>query len=194
MTVIAYSTKHRILAADSRASDDKGEYHLTDCQKVYRLKNGALLGLAGDGDSRDLQTLLEKATPRKMPSRAQLVELKLDATALLVFPKGQVFMITAEYMKSRESWTGEVMPIRDRYVAIGSGQAYAYGAMEAGADPIKAVRAACRRDLLCALPVDWEEAAMRILADLVLIVALRFVALPLIRFDTWLEDGKRRTS
>lgn len=159
MTVIAYSSRHQIMAADSRASDDKGEYHITNCRKIFRLKSGALLGLSGDGDARDLQMLLERATPRKMPTRQQIAELKLDAVGLLVFPKGQVFTITGEFMKSRDCWVGEVFPIWDEISAIGSGAAYALGAMEFGASPSEAVRVACRRDLLCALPVQKERIA-----------------------------------
>lgn len=163
MTVIAYSAKHRIMAADSRCSDDTGGMHLTNCQKVFRLKSGAILGLAGDGDARDLFTLLDRVTPRKMPSRAQIAELKADTVALLVFPKGQVFMVTGEFVErglaKHGEWVGEVMPIRDPIVAIGSGAPYAYGAMENGASPLDAVRITCRRDLLCALPVQWESLA-----------------------------------
>lgn len=155
MTVIAYSAKSRIMAADSRASDDEGEYHLSQCRKIVRLKSGALLGQAGDGDGRDLEKLLDRVTPRTLPTRQQIADLKMDVCALLVFPRGQVFTITGEYDKKREGWYGEVFPIEDRIVAVGSGKAYAYGAMEAGATPVQAVRAACKRDLLCALPVRW---------------------------------------
>lgn len=157
MTVIAYSSKHRIMAADTRASDDKGEYHLSRCTKIVRLKSGALLGMSGDGDGRDLEALLERATPRRMPTRQQLADLKMDVFALLVFPRGQMFTITGEYDKKREGWCGEVFPIDDKFVAVGSGKAYAYGAMEVGASPAEAVRAACRRDLLCAPPVQVEH-------------------------------------
>jgi ATP-dependent protease HslVU (ClpYQ) peptidase subunit len=54
------------------------------------------------------------------------------------------------------AWDGEVLPVSDDYVAIGSGAPYAYGALEVGASPIQAARAACKRDLMCAPPVKWE--------------------------------------
>ena len=161
MTVIAYSSKHRVMASDSRCQDDRGNFHLTNCVKIFRLKSGAIVGQAGDGDARDLFTLLGRASPRKMPTRAQLAELKIDCVALVVFPKGQLFQVTCEFFErgngNHGMWTGEVMPIRDELASIGSGAPYAYGAMEHGASPIQAVRAACRRDLLCALPVQWES-------------------------------------
>jgi hypothetical protein len=158
MTVIAYSSKHRVLAADSRCAEE-GEYHLTNCQKVFVLKSGALFGMAGEADERDFLALLERATPRRMPTRAQIAELHLDGKLILVFPHGQVFRIACEFCERGQSqgeWTGEVLPIRDTLIAVGSGAAYAYGAMEHGASPTQAVRIACKRDLMCALPVQWE--------------------------------------
>jgi hypothetical protein len=158
MTVIAYSSKHRILASDSRCATET--VHVTTCQKVFRLRSGALLGSAGDGDDRDLISLLEKATPRKMPSRLQLIELKSDFAAILVFPKGQVYTVETNYVEHGQSygeWTADVLVIHDTYVAIGCGLEFAYGAMEHGATPIEAVRIACRRSLHCALPVQWES-------------------------------------
>lgn len=158
MTVIAYSSKHRILAADSRCTDEYG-MHLTSCQKIFRLANGALLGTAGDSDDRDVRAILAKATPRKLPTRAQLAELKSQFSGILVFPKGHVFVVYVDHREFQHEgeWSGGVDPIRDDLVATGCGAAFAYGAMEAGADPIKAVRAACRRDTACALPVQWEK-------------------------------------
>lgn len=158
MTVVAYSSKHRILAADSRCFDHHTEAHVTNLQKLFRLRSGALLGIAGDSDVRDLITLLSRATPRKMPSRGQLAELRQESDAILVFPKGQVFTVSIERDEDHQAdWSGDVCPIRDTIAAIGCGAAYALGAMEHGASPIQAIRAACRRDLFCALPVQWES-------------------------------------
>lgn len=158
MTVIAYSARHKIIAADSRCSDALG-MHITNCQKIFRLKNGALLGTAGDSDDRDVRDLLAKATPRKLPSRAQLIEIKGQFSGIMVFPKGQVFTVEIWHREfdNEGEWAASVDSIRDNFVASGCGAQFAYGAMEAGADPIKAVRATCRRDTACALPVQWER-------------------------------------
>lgn len=160
MTVIAYSSKHRILAADSRCSDATG-MHITSCQKVYRLHNGALLGTAGDSDDRDVRALLSKATPRKMPARQALAELRSQFFGVIVFPKGHVYTVDIWHREHEfeGEWAGCVDAIRDEIVAVGCGYQYAYGAMEVGADPRAAVRAACRRDSACALPVQWEKLA-----------------------------------
>lgn len=158
MTVIAYSSKYKILAADSRCTDAH-MMHYTNCKKIFRLKNGALLGTSGDSDDRGVRALLEKATPKRMPTRAQLAELKMVFSGILVFPKGQVFTIDTDYIDRQGDgeWAGAVDQITDEIVAVGHGAQFAYGAMEAGASPIDAVRATCRRDTTCALPVQWER-------------------------------------
>jgi len=158
MTVIAYSRKHRTLAADSRCSDESG-MHITNCRKIFRLRNGALLGTSGDADDRDMQAMLGAATPRKMPSREALAELKGRFGGILVFPHGQVFTVDVWHREFtfEGEWAGCVAAITDRFVAVGCGYQYAYGAMEAGASPVEAVRAACRRDAACALPVQWAR-------------------------------------
>lgn len=156
MTVIAY--RAGILAADSRCSDEFS-MHLTNCRKIYRLKNRALLGTAGDDDARQLMELLGRASPRKMPTRQQLADTKTSFIGIMVFPKGQVFVVdvrVVEYGNSDE-WAGTISPITDDFVSVGHGQQYAYGVMEHGGSAIEAVRCACKRDLTCALPLQWES-------------------------------------
>lgn len=156
MTVIAYSTKHRVMAADSRMTTGDENMHLTSVRKIFRLRSGALLGMSGEADMRDIAALLDKVTPRRLPSRAQLVELQCDVLALLVLPKGHIIRVNCEFIEGENRWLGEVIPITDTIAAVGSGAKYAYGAMEYGASPTDAVRAACKRDTMCALPVQWE--------------------------------------
>lgn len=153
MTVIAWDGK--VLAADSRCSQN--DIHVTNCRKIFKLKNGALLGTAGDDDDRDVRSVLAKCSPRKMPSRQQLADTKTDFTGLLIFPKGHVFIISVEYTERENSgeWTACVSPVSDRMAAVGHGSDFAYGVMEHGGTAQEAVRAACKRDLTCALPVQW---------------------------------------
>lgn len=158
MTVIAYSSKHRIMAADSRCSSASG-MHVTACQKIFRLANGALLGTAGDSDDRDVRDLLAKARPRKLPTRQALAEIRSDFRGILVFPKGQIYTVDIWHREfdHEGEWSASVDEIQDAIVAAGCGAPYAYGAMEVGADPIQAVQATCRRDTACALPVQSEK-------------------------------------
>jgi hypothetical protein len=158
MTVVAYSSRHKVLAADSRLNDEF-RMHLTNCRKIFRLANKALLGTAGDSDDRLVRDLLGRATPRKMPSRQHLSDTKTDFEGILVFPKGQVFVISIcfEEREGGGEWRGAIDPISDELVAVGHGKQFAYGALEAGKTPVEAIRIACRRDTTCALPVQWER-------------------------------------
>lgn len=158
MTVIAYASKSRVMAADSRCSNGY-LMHLTDCRKIFRLANGALLGSAGDSDDRAVRTLLDKATPRNLPTRDKLAECKTDFQGILVFPKGQIYIVFIgwEEHESSGEWTGGVVSVTDDIVAIGHGMEYAYGVLEHGGTPIEAVRCACKRDTTCALPIQWES-------------------------------------
>lgn len=156
MTVIVYSARHRVLASDSRCSDEH-EAHFTSMKKVYRLKNKALFGAAGHSDTRDLRALLSKTSPRKLPSRTELAALKQEIDALIVFPNGQCYCIAVEFDDDHsKEWHGSVDLVTDPFVAIGTGMQFALGALEVGATPAQAVRAACKRDLACALPLQWE--------------------------------------
>jgi hypothetical protein len=158
VTVIAYSKKHRVLAADSRCSDEH-QMHLTNCQKIFRLKNGALIGTAGDSDDRAVRTLLGMATPRKLPTREKLAETKTGFSGILVFPKGQVFVVEIDY-ECRDGdgeWRGSIDPISDDVVAVGHGAQFAYGALDLGHSPQEAIRVTCKRDTTCALPIQWES-------------------------------------
>lgn len=150
MTTIAY--KEGIMAADSRASE--GDTHVTECQKIFKLENGAYLGSSGDDDDREVIELLSQASPSKMPSRKKLAALELQYSGILVFPSGKVFKIEVEHNEERQAWAGSVFEIKDKMCAIGSGASFAYGAMEAGVDAVKAVEIACRRDINSALPVQ----------------------------------------
>lgn len=157
MTTVSY--RDGVMAADSRCSDEYG-MHLTHCQKIYRLSSGALLGTAGDDDARSLMDLLAKAkTPKQLPSRAELAETKTDFKGILVFPKGDVYLVGVDYTEhnSEGEWTGYISEIRDRMCAVGSGQQFAYGAMEAGKSAADAVRIACKRDTNSALPVQMAD-------------------------------------
>jgi hypothetical protein len=135
---------------------------LTDCQKLYILDSGAILGTAGDDDIRKLLKLLNKAsTPSELPSKKKLAGTKTDFKGILVFPGGEVFIIQVARPEGLEEavteWTGYVCEIKDTMCAVGSGAQVAYGAMEAGKTASEAVEIACRRDPFSALPVQTKK-------------------------------------
>lgn len=171
MTVIAYTKG--ILAADSRATDDDGLVLKTT--KLYELPNGSFCGAAGDADVRDVLAILGRKTwtssinhscasgvgrtPIKLPSRASLIKTKTNCTILWVFPNGdKVYRVQIENNSTDNSdsgWGAEVLEIEDGYAAVGSGSAYALGAMVSGKTAVEAVRAACKLDVNCGLPLNF---------------------------------------
>lgn len=127
--------------------------------KVHKLKSGAVVGYAGDADSRALHKLLEKVKkPDDLPSVAKLRELKQDHTALILFPSGKVFAI--DVGNDKADYCG-VCQIVAEYYAIGSGGLVAMAAMAAGATAMKAVSIACDLDVHTRAPITFEQIATR---------------------------------
>jgi hypothetical protein len=129
--------------------------------KIKRLASGALLGSAGENDSREMEKLLDKIkTPDKLPARQELIGLKLDYAGLIAFPRGGVWMISTG--KTDESgyaadddedmgvWPATTM---GGYAACGSGADCALAAMDAGATARQATEIAIKRSIYCRGPV-----------------------------------------
>jgi hypothetical protein len=153
LTIICY--KDGILACDSAWSED--QYLVTRATKIVRLPSGALLGEAGDDDSRAFRELLARVkTPGGLPSRKQLLELQMDYCAILVLPKGRIFHIQVDEPNDENKlthWTGGLFEIGESYHAIGSGKEHGITALECGRSARDAVYAAIRRHNQCRAPV-----------------------------------------
>jgi hypothetical protein len=153
MTCVAY--REGFMACDSCYADD--DTMITRRTKIMRLASGALLGLAGDTDSRHVEALfMHVKTPRGLPTRKQLLECQIDYHGLLVLPKGRVYFITIcppDKSKDHEHWYGGIDEIGEGYHAIGSGSGHALTAMDLGKSAKDAVAAACRRNLYCKPPI-----------------------------------------
>lgn len=151
MTTVAY--KAGLMACDSAWS---GDYEiLTRRPKIIRLPSGALLGEAGGCDTRDIIELLGKCkTPRQLPSRKQLLEIKTDYSGILVLPGGKIFNVYIEGPEgSGSDWDGGLFEVGESFFAVGSGQSYAFAIMEDGGTAKRAVEIACRRDTNSRTPV-----------------------------------------
>jgi len=123
--------------------------------KVHKLPNGAIVGYAGDADSRALHSLLEKVRkPADLPSVAKLRDLKQDHAALVLFPNGRVFAIDVGNEKG--DYCGVCEIVAD-YYAIGSGGLVAMAAMAAGATAMKAVSIACDLDVHTRAPITFKQ-------------------------------------
>jgi ATP-dependent protease HslVU (ClpYQ) peptidase subunit len=166
MTVIAY--RSGIMASDSCWT--YGSTQTVSHIKIKRLKSGALLGSAGDNDSRTLEALLDNVkAAEKLPSRAQLAECKVDFLGLLALPRGGVWVVAtgkhddAGYPADDEEdygvWPATTM---GGFAAVGSGGDHALAAMHAHASVTaeRAVEIACKMNINCRLPVHkvrlWE--------------------------------------
>jgi hypothetical protein len=157
MTIIAY--RAGIMACDSCWASNGTQ--TVSMIKIKRLSSGALFGTAGDNDSREMEKLLDKIkNPDKLPTRQELIALKLSFEGLIAFPRGGVWMIATDkvndagYPEDDESDMG-VWPATTigGYAACGSGADFALSAMDAGATAKQAVEIACKRNIHCRLPV-----------------------------------------
>lgn len=137
----------------------------TSENKIVRLASGALLGQAGDNDSRAVVALLDGAKNEKqLPTRAQLAESRVDFQGILVLPNGKVFLISIEPEAPgvHEAYRGQIWPAGRRGIAaVGSGGHLAIGAMAAGKSARESVAIACDWDINSKLPVHTVELARR---------------------------------
>lgn len=169
MTCIAW--RNGYLACDS--CWDYNGTQVVSAIKMHRLTSGALLGTAGDNDSRVVIDLLDKVRDsKKLPTRAALAETKVRFMGLIAFPKGGVWVINSgpvdeagwaavDTYKDDDCDDLGIWPATSMggYAAIGSGGDYALCAMDAGphVSAAKAVEIACKRNLNCRPPVwTWK--------------------------------------
>lgn len=143
------------MAADSKCTDSLGMF-VTKMPKLYRLSNKSVFGHAGDIDVRLILDLLSKSTLKKLPTRTDLALTKTDMNGLWSFLDGTVYLVTVAVSDTGTNfaeWTGELLEVSERFIAVGGGSPYAMGAMAAGKTAAEAVNIACRLDAFCQLPV-----------------------------------------
>ena len=148
MTVIAY--KNGVLAADTKAVTEDGL--VVKSKKLEKLSNGTILGTAGSADCREIVTILGKASLSKMPLKSKLRSTETTFRGIWVFPTGEVFKVSVEFEDNK--WDAEILPILEKQAAVGTGGAYALGAMLAGKSALEAVKIACKLDNNCGLPAE----------------------------------------
>ncbi len=152
MTTIA--VKDGVMACDSCWLDDN-EVHSTSLTKITRLKSGALLGEAGDVDSRAMVRLLQNVkTFEQVPLSADLAATNLaDYAGLLLFPSGKVAMLSVSRSSTTGGCSAGAHEVNRGGAAVGSGAGIAVGAMDSGKSAREAVEIACRRDPYSKAPV-----------------------------------------
>jgi len=159
LTTIAY--RNGVLAGDSCWAADSLVDTLS--KKIVRLKSGALLGEAGDFDTRHMHKLLNTIKRYEdLPTLKELQEINLTYLGLLILPDGTIVKIETVAQASTNSKTRRkgveedsagLYIVEDKFTAIGSGKELALGAMEMGATARQAVMVACKRDINSRPPV-----------------------------------------
>lgn len=158
MTTIAY--RRGIMACDSAWSDENDSFQTLQ-NKMVRLSSGAVLGEAGDNDSRHVHQLLDKVKSfDKMPSALELSVIKLNYTALIAFPNGEVAIIACEHEDSSKEWRGRAYKVTRGFAAIGSGGQFAIGFMGADNSARDAVAFACQFDPFSRPPIHTMSVAL----------------------------------
>jgi ATP-dependent protease HslVU (ClpYQ) peptidase subunit len=150
MTTIAY--KDGIMACDSCWT--LGTTVVTQLTKIERLSSGALLGHAGDNDSREVSFFLDKIKlERNLPMRSALRDLRTDFAGLWVLPNGTIFKVTTR--EDPTSYEDEIgfTRISRRIASCGSGSDIAIGAMAAGKTAREAIKIASEFDVYTRTPI-----------------------------------------
>lgn len=135
MTTIAY--RDGVIAADSRGTDDNYHPGIYRCEKLFRAGDD-IIATAGDDTTGmifvDWYTARTKGAKLKPPSR--LIDGEADFCCLVLKKDGLYWC---------DKWC-RLNKIFDEFYAIGSGAAYAMGAMAHGASAAEAVKTAMRWD------------------------------------------------
>lgn len=128
MTTIAYA--NGIMSADSSNWVKSGN-NAYDARKIYRLRNGALVGCAGHDRciAAFMRWLRAGARYESFPKLKEL-------GAIVVDPKGKITVF--------DDGTPEPVTVQNKYCAVGVDQDIALGALFVGASAADAVRAAIK--------------------------------------------------
>ncbi len=145
MTVIACNLT--MMAADSLCTSDGVKFYTA--KKIKRLRNGALLGLAGDSDlcSRTAIKLDKICGIRQIV--ADDLKGRCEAQAVYLCKDGIYRFLVGKYYS--------IEKIQSDTFADGCGFKLALAAMMCGADPEQACIVACELDTSCGLPVQVEK-------------------------------------
>lgn len=132
MTTIAY--RDGVLAGDGRVTQSDMVVS-SDTRKVHRLKDGRLFGWAGTAaQAEELLVALRKGKETPVLASLQALLISLDS--------GGGSSPTVSYYEDGV-WRVE----REKFYALGSGSAFALGAMDHGATAAEAVKIASKRDV-----------------------------------------------
>ncbi len=141
MTTIAANREE--MAADSQGTRESGLIVSRNDRKVRRLA-GDIVSCAGNED----QCLEFEAWYEAGRDMAGKPDLEKDFGALVLTADGKLFKFYER---------GTPVEVFDDFIALGSGDEIAMGAMAVGATPEEAVEAACRLNMYTGSPVVVER-------------------------------------
>lgn len=143
MTTVVY--RDGVMAADSRAySGDKVPIGFKT--KIHRMADGTLLGVSTTSVGGD--ALIRRWVEGGCQPVTNDTLKPASFTALMVDPAGALF-----YANDNMEWSG---PLDAKFIAIGSGEQFALGAMHMGASAEEAIAAAIALD-------PWSDGAITVL-------------------------------
>ena len=135
MTSIAFVKN--TMASDSIITD--GCDIVGSVAKIKKVK-GYLIGACGDGDV--AAWFLDNFTPDIITKKHRIappvsMTKEDEFEGIIVTPKGKIYLYTSKFM---------LLPISAKYIATGSGQPIALGAMAVGASAIEAIKVCIKHD------------------------------------------------
>lgn len=142
------------MASDSRVTADNTIF-TNKHRKIFRLKDGSLLGTAGDADDSDLPNLFNRI--KKIPTHKQLTNLGFEFQCIFVKPDSTVYVLESSLEEDTKIYKSSVYPINEPYVAVGSGSSWAMGALAMGASAEQAIKIAIKFDTNCGGAVQLES-------------------------------------
>lgn len=152
ITVIAWDSKEMV--SDSLSTVDNKRFSM--CQKLFKLKSGAILGTAGESDAREIIVLLDTAeTEVDLPSRLSLSMCRAEFCGLLWLPDRTLWSIDIiQDQHQHEIWNASVVQVKGKIAAVGCGADNALGVLTMGGSAVEAVKAAIKLDVFCGGPVQ----------------------------------------
>lgn len=145
MTTVAVS-KYQI-AADRKASSANGHFDIGTKMRHFHIEGyyplPFTIGYCGDVDH-IIQVM-------------NFFDNPVDWQAPKKLNRADFVMLTADHKMFTFSHPLRLMPIHNKFYAIGSGSNFAMGAMQFGATPYEAVKAACKLDNFTGYKVEKKD-------------------------------------
>lgn len=154
MTTCVFSKPDKVVAADSQGTDSAG--HKWRVNKIERITRGRTF--LGSGHSRTIEQAKLWASKCDKSGRPFSPKQEPDWGYFLDDPEDRDFQVIVIDKDGERVWLldSELTPmeVQGEFFAVGSGAAYALGALEAGASPAQAVAIAAKYDQFTSFPIS----------------------------------------